>query len=467
MSNDLAQRLRRAAPEPTRVITVAQLADETRRHRQRQWVGAAAVSLLVIAGAFIGLLNAGGGGSDRETIAAVPSAAPPAGPTVSATPKSGLIDGQTIIVRGSGFTPNAQIAMVTCGVESSTLPNKQAACDVAAVQYAVSDVRGEISTSYVVQRTITSAETGTLDCGSAPARCRLGVGEVKTQEGASVLLSFSDEAAKTSKPTLAFANSHGPALNPLVREIAGSGFVANRSVAIRECLPNTDCSGNDVIRTVMTNGSGSFLASVTLNQKINAFAGDEAWCATKCLLSATVEPESSHITAVSPAFSLAGPAPDGDALCAVTALQQSYAVKATSAGAHSLQVTVKNKTQDPCWLNGYPSVQLENGDFPANGVGSFYSTSAGATTKLGAGGITDQPGWVRVAPQGVAHFLIVKNDCAAGSETIANVVEFALPGESTFLPLPIPKSDGALALPTCHSNVSNVVHVGPFVAGSG
>jgi hypothetical protein len=266
------------------------------------------------------------------------------------------------------------------------------------------------------------------------------------------------------KPILSFPNSHGPAPAPGVVALQGSGFVANRSVAIRECLPNSDCSGYGVIRTVTTDGSGGFSASLTLNPKLNAFAGDEAWCATKCLLFATALPETSQITAVSPAFSLAGAVPDGGALCTGTALQPSYALKATSAGAHSLQVTVKNKTQKPCWLNGYPSVQLSNAQFPASGVGAYYSSSAGATTKLGGGGITEQPGWVRLAAQGTAHFLIVKDDCDAGA-AIANAVELSLPGETQFLPLKISKSDGALALPTCHSNVSNVFHVGPFTAG--
>ncbi len=119
MTNELKDRLHRAAPVPSREITVAQLTRATRQHRQRQAFAGVALGLLVIAGALVGLLNSSdGSGPDRDSIAAISSAPPPAGPIVSATPSSGLTDGQTVVVHGSGFTPGAKIAMVTCGVES-------------------------------------------------------------------------------------------------------------------------------------------------------------------------------------------------------------------------------------------------------------------------------------------------------------------------------------------------------------
>jgi hypothetical protein len=464
MSSELTDRLRRAAPLPSRELTLAQLERETRRHRQRQRIAGATLGLLVIAGALVGLLSSGGGGTDRDSIAAISSAPPPVGRTVSATPSTGLQDGQIIVVRGSGYAPDVRIAMVTCGAESETLANKQDACATAQVQYASADVRGDVSTSFVVQRTIETAKLGRIDCGSAPKRCRLGVGELQSQKGASVLLTFSDKAAKASKPLLSFPVSHGPSPNPLTREVAGSGFVANRAVAIRECLPNTDCSGNAVILTVTANGSGGFLANVTMQQKISAFAGDEAWCASSCQLSATVQPETSNITALSPTFSLVGPVPDGGSVCTLASLKTSYALS-TTAGAHSLQITLTNESQAPCWLNGYPSVQLSQIQYPVGGVGYAFGNGSGATAKLSGGETAELPGWVRLDPGGVSHFLLVKDDCAAGNGPIANSVDLMLPGDKANVSLRVSPQDGALALPTCHANVSNVFHVGPFSVG--
>ena len=463
MSNELTERLRRAACLPSRELTVAQLTRETRRHRQRQAIAGATLGVLVLAAALVGFLTTGGGsGSDRDSIAAMSSAPPLAGRTVSATPSTGLQDGQSIVVRGSGYAPGAQLALVTCGVESQTLANKQDACAVAQVQYASADAQGQLSTSYIVQRTIETAGLGRIDCGSAPKRCRLGVGELRTQEGASALLSFSTEAPPATHPILTLGASTGLTEGSTIT-VHGSGFGVQRRLALRQCVAGDDCTGYDVSRTITTDTKGDFATTVTLHQKIGAFAGDEGWCATNCLLTATALPEPSKITADSPTFSLVGPVPDGGSVCKLATLQASYAgLSTTAASAHALKITLKNPSRTPCWLNGYPSVQLFQMTFPAGGVGYGYGSSAGATPKLGDASILDRPSWVRLDPQGVSQFVLVKDDCAAGNGAIANAVDLTLPGESATKSLQIPAQDGALALPTCDSNVSNVFHVGPF-----
>ena len=124
--------------------------------------------------------------------------APPAGaaPLVSVTPDSGLVDAQPVSVSASGYTANAQLAVIEC----TTGATSQDDCDLSTLQYSSADGSGNLSTTYDVFRVILPAsEPAGLDC--APSSCVLIVANISDQtEAASAALSF--DASVPPPPTL-------------------------------------------------------------------------------------------------------------------------------------------------------------------------------------------------------------------------------------------------------------------------
>src|SRR5438445_12425005 len=78
--------------------------------------------------------------------------APPAGAAllVNVTPDSGLVDAQPVDVSASGYTPNAQLAVIECTAGAIS----QDDCDLSTLQYRSADWSGNLSTTYAVFRVI-------------------------------------------------------------------------------------------------------------------------------------------------------------------------------------------------------------------------------------------------------------------------------------------------------------------------
>lgn len=463
MSNELADRLRRAAPSPSRELTAAALAGETRHHRRRTTLGAAALTLVVVAATLIATLTGGGSSSEPASIAAVPSA--PTGPSISVVPGNGLVDGQQVTVSGSGFTAKTNLAIVMCGSESVGLSDPSNACATDDnASYVTTDGAGDFSTSYGIHRSITTPKTGVIDCAARPGRCRLGVGGVTSRKGIAAALTFRSDLPALAAPKVVLKTT-GQLSDGSAVTVVGTGFGARRQVGVHQCLTTNDCEGDAILANVTTDAAGGFTAVVTVHEKINS-AGDEAWCSTSCLLFAAVQPEPTNPSAASPSFSLEPAFPDGGVACQLSTLKATYGgLRTAQSGAPSLAFNLQNSGPMPCWLDGYPNVQLLQMEGPASGVGSFYGSSAAASVKIGGVGITEQPGPIRLDPQASAHFRVVKNDCAATTEAIANSLDFSPSGGSSVIR--IPAADAKLALPACHTSVSNIFHVGPFLAGTG
>ena len=114
--------------------------------------------------------------------------ATPAGaaPLLNVSPNSGLVDGQQVSVSASGYTADAQLAVIEC----STGATSQDDCDLSTVMIASADGSGNLSTTYSVFRQSFSANNQAgLDC--APSNCVLVVANITDQtEAASVPLAF-------------------------------------------------------------------------------------------------------------------------------------------------------------------------------------------------------------------------------------------------------------------------------------
>ena len=124
---------------------------------------AVAIALVVAMGAMLIAGDLAGAGPISPTVG---------GAAIVASPSTGLIDGQTIAVTGTGFPASAYVAIIQCHEGSVT----SSGCDMRTLGYFTAGTDGSIATATMVRSNISTAD-GSFDC-SAPEACHLGVGVV-------------------------------------------------------------------------------------------------------------------------------------------------------------------------------------------------------------------------------------------------------------------------------------------------
>ncbi len=110
-------------------------------------------------------------------LVAVPNASA-AGPSITVTPSTGLVDGQTVTVAGTGFTvpPSLFLLIGECANVASPGYND---CDATKVSTFLLGTNDFVET-YKVARFITTVSQGTIDC-AVPNACLLGAQEFNLQ----------------------------------------------------------------------------------------------------------------------------------------------------------------------------------------------------------------------------------------------------------------------------------------------
>ncbi len=93
-------------------------------------------------------------------------------PTVAVTPGTGLTDGQTVEVTGSGFGPGSQVAVGECRTGATS----DSDCSVAGALVATADSTGAFTTPFTVSRILTIGAS-TVDCSTAGS-CVIAAGEL-------------------------------------------------------------------------------------------------------------------------------------------------------------------------------------------------------------------------------------------------------------------------------------------------
>ncbi|PKV85187.1 enediyne antibiotic chromoprotein [Streptomyces sp. TLI_146] len=121
----------------------------------------------------IAKLAASGAAVAATVLLATPASAATA---ISVTPSSGLSDGQTVTVSGSGYTPGAAVNVGECA--SATLCSND-------VKFLTADANGAISTTLAVKKTFVAKDwsTGqdvTVDCAAAGTQCNVTAWEQTT-----------------------------------------------------------------------------------------------------------------------------------------------------------------------------------------------------------------------------------------------------------------------------------------------
>ena len=193
-----------------------------------------------------------------------PSKPPAPPPTATATPNTGLLDGQTVTVSSDGFPPGAGLFLVEC-IAGST---DGSGCDLSHLTNVTVDDNGHLETQFVVQRILAlgapvippptattvpesapaaasfltpAADPGTFDCASAPGACVVSLAFLGPEiEFATAPLTF-DASAPPSTPTTA-VDSNQPA------DASGAGDSSTSSTAQPTSAPAT-VQGEALART--------------------------------------------------------------------------------------------------------------------------------------------------------------------------------------------------------------------------
>lgn len=99
---------------------------------------------------------------------------------VTATPSTGLDDGDEVEVSSPGFEPGERVGIVQCakeaGGDSPEVRGGIDGCNIGTVQYADADAQGLATGSIAVRRVLTTPLTGTVDCAAEANRCLVAMG---------------------------------------------------------------------------------------------------------------------------------------------------------------------------------------------------------------------------------------------------------------------------------------------------
>jgi len=128
----------------------------------------------------------GGYPNGSAAIAFDPTVPPPPPPTLVADPATGLVDGQTITLHGSGYPRNRTLGMAQCLAD---VPNSTG-CDLTNYAFVSTDATGSFTATFTVRSSYESAGRGVVDCLAAPGHCRIGAGTAENGLGADALLTF-------------------------------------------------------------------------------------------------------------------------------------------------------------------------------------------------------------------------------------------------------------------------------------
>jgi hypothetical protein len=194
----------------------------------RRWALAICAVIAMLAGPFVLLVPA----------------ATAATATVAVTPSTGLVDGQSVVVTGTGWTANASIGL--CEAVPS-LPTGPGECNNGAFTLISADSSGHFTQSLIVRRTITPPNTGVpVDCAAASNPCAIGAADASDVAGtaAGMTIEFNPNTclALVANPHTSFTLSDGELVGSVATFVADNDYVLSGSASLT-CQPNLTWDG--------------------------------------------------------------------------------------------------------------------------------------------------------------------------------------------------------------------------------
>ncbi len=183
-------------------------------------------------------------------------ASTPAGPSITVTPSTGLTNGQTVTITGSGFTAGDSLYAVECLATATSA----AGCNTTAPTPITAKSDGTLpSTTFTVK----TGTIGSGTCGTSASdltACVISVSNATAGDAAHAPITF----AALASPTISVSPSTGLKNGESVT-ITGSGFIAGDSLYAVQCLATaTSAAGcNTTAPTPITANSDGTLPSTT------------------------------------------------------------------------------------------------------------------------------------------------------------------------------------------------------------
>jgi acetyl esterase/lipase len=287
-----------------RVVSVQRVRHPRERVRGRAYLAGTAVVVTIVAGGFPGPVSAG------PTAGAVTNQA--ATPVLSASPSSGLVDGQRIGVTGTGFAAGTRVAVYQCRAAPVGLVD----CELGTGTAVTADDAGSFTLDLQVFAVIYDVAAA-VDCRADPG-CVL-VADMGFDGGASAVvapLSFDPAATLLPPPSISVTPGSDLVDGQTVR-VEGQGFVHRMSselvlpeeprqttVRLHQCGrsewgPLGDCRAGPT-QVVELGDDGTFTTELPVSAVLRGHIGLSFDCRSDpepCLLLATMQRPHSFLTA--------------------------------------------------------------------------------------------------------------------------------------------------------------------------
>jgi hypothetical protein len=204
--------------------------------------------------------------------------------TITADPSTGLLDGQSVAVTGSGLVPKTLYGLVECQSGATDITG----CAIfSVITVATTDATGSFSTSAPVARTITPEESETpIDCATAGA-CVLAAAPETGDIAASTPITFADVAI--IPPTLSADPSTG-LLDGQKIAVSGTNFTPGAGIFLVEC-PAAEVVGDNylqclegLINSVPVDASGDLTATFKVTRVLAGENGPVDCATSACEL---------------------------------------------------------------------------------------------------------------------------------------------------------------------------------------
>jgi hypothetical protein len=179
-------------------------------------------------------------------------------PTVTVTPSTGLVDGQNVMLAGSGFPPSDTVFFCQA-IESGTPDPGDCGVPFASV---LSNDAGEFTATYTVHRFMEPASIGTvIDCAQPSANCVIGAIAFLTSSDVAIApLTFAQQEPTTFTVTPDTGLNGGDAVT-----VGGSGFSPSMSLQFCQALAASGSCGVPAT-TVSADSNGEFSAMYTVQR---------------------------------------------------------------------------------------------------------------------------------------------------------------------------------------------------------
>jgi hypothetical protein len=158
---------------------------------------------------------------------------------VTATPNTGLHDGDEVEVSSPGFEPGERVGIVQCakeaGGDSPEVRGGVDGCNIGNVQYADADDQGVATGSIAVRRVLTTPLTGTVDCAAEANRCIVAMGALSDYDRSGGHgVEFAPGGPPIELPTVTVTPAEGLADGDVVHVVA-NGLTPNSVSGLTVC----------------------------------------------------------------------------------------------------------------------------------------------------------------------------------------------------------------------------------------